>query len=130
MSDLKKAKIQWNVVEKYTVFSVARLEFKDGNNVIGYYRIWHSPETENIAYYGNDSTRRGILPPGEYKVKAESKKMVGLIKADMEKMGYEVPGFEDMLDDMIIVGEADFPHDWAETYSMEESIRLQCEKKK
>lgn len=66
MSELKPVKIHWEEIEKYSVFKINRFEVKHNDDVIGYYRIWHDPETENIAFYG-EHEKHGVLPPGTYR---------------------------------------------------------------
>jgi hypothetical protein len=118
MAELKPVKLHWEMIEKFKVFSTANLVVKDGEEEIGYYRIFDDPETDNIAYYGliNKEDRRGILPPKEYKAQPNNRKMVRLIEKDLEEHGYYIPDGHKMLTDYMLVGKEKLPQTWDVLY--------------
>ena len=111
MEELKKVKVHWEEIEKYVVFKVMRFEVKYEEEVIGYYRIWHDPETDNIAFY-SDNERHGVLPPQEYKAVPKNHKMIRYIEEDLNKMGYTIPDAHKRISDGMLIGVERFPTDW------------------
>lgn len=111
MAELKPVKIHWEEIEKYSVFKIMRFEVKDGDKLIGYYRIWHDPETENIAFY-SDTDKHGVLPPGDYKAIPSNHKMIRFIEEDLNKMGYTIPDAHERISDGMLIGVERFPKDW------------------
>lgn len=115
MAELKPVQVHWEAIDKYAVFVTTRFEVKDGDNVIGYYRMFMEPESVNIAFYG-DTDRHGVLPPQTYKVIPTNHKMIRLIEEDLNKMGYTIPDGHKMISDGMLVGMEKFPMDWEVLY--------------
>ena len=111
MSELKPVKIHWEEIEKYSVFKINRFEVKHNADVIGYYRIWHDPETENIAFYG-EHEKHGVLPPGTYRAIPTNHKLIRYIEEDLNKMGYTIPDGHTRITDGMLIGTVRFPADW------------------
>lgn len=115
MEELKSVKVHWEEIEKYVVFKVMHLEVKYQDQVIGYYRIWHDPETENIAFYG-ENEKHGLLAPGEYKAIPSNHKMIRYIEEDLNKMGYTIRDAHKRISDGMLIGVEKFPTDWDVLY--------------
>ncbi len=94
------------------LYRTCRLEIHDGPRHVGYYRIWHDEESENIAFY-SEKDRHGVLPPGEYKSVPTNHKMIGLIEKDLNMMGYTIPDGHKVVTDAMLTGSVPFPTDWA-----------------
>ncbi len=110
-ANLKPVKIHWEEIEKYSVFKIMRFEVKYGQKVLGYYRIWHDPETENIAFY-SDNDKHGVLPPQEYQAKPGNHKLIQYIEKDLNSMGYTIPDARKQITDDMLIGKEHFPKDW------------------
>ena len=115
MTGLKPVKVHWEEIEKYSVFKIMRFEIKDGDEVVGYYRIWHDPETENIAFY-SEIDKHGVLPPNEYKAYPSNHKLIRYIEEDLNKMGYTIPDAHERVTDAMLIGSMRFPKDWDVLY--------------
>lgn len=115
MAELKAVKIHWEEIEKYSVFKIIRFEVKDGEKVLGYYRIWHDPETENIAFYG-EHDKHGVLAPQTYKAIPTNHKLIRYIEEDLNKMGYTIPNAHERITDGMLIGTMRFPTDWDIVY--------------
>ncbi|MCD7921736.1 MAG: hypothetical protein LUE14_02180 [Clostridiales bacterium] len=111
MAELKQVKIHWEMLERYSVFQVMRFEFKYEDKGIGYFRIWNSPETCNIAFY-SENEKHGVLPPEEYKAVPNNHKMIRYIEEDMNKMGYTIGENYRKITDGMLIGVQRFPTDW------------------
>ena len=79
--------------------------------MIGYYRFWHDPETENIAFYG-EHEKHGVLPPGTYRAIPTNHKLIRYIEEDLNKMGYTIPDGHTRITDGMLIGTVRFPADW------------------
>lgn len=113
MAELKEVKVFYFVIEELQgLFRTSRLEIHDGDKNVGYYRIWHDRETENIAFYA-EKDKHGVMPPGEYKAVNDGHKMIDLIEKDLNMMGYTIPDGQKTITDGMLIGEVDFPKDWA-----------------
>lgn len=115
MADLKTVTFHWEEVEKYIAFKIMRFEVKCDGEVLGYYRIWHDPETENIAFY-SENDKHGVLPPGTYQAKPGNHKLIQYIEEDLNKMGYTIPDARKMVTDDMLIGMSKFPLDWEVLY--------------
>lgn len=115
MVDLKPVMIHWEEIEKYSVFKIMRFEVKHNDKVVGYYRIWHDPDTENIAFYSVDD-KHGVLPPGEYQAKPGNHKLIQYIEEDLNKMGYTIPDARKTITDDMLIGKEKFPMSWEILY--------------
>ena len=93
------------------MFKINRFEVKHNDDVIGYYRIWHDPETENIAFYG-EHEKHGVLPPGTYRAIPTNHKLIRYIEEDLNKMGYTIPDGHTRITDGMLIGTVRFPADW------------------
>ena len=111
MAELKPVKIHWEEIEKYSVFRIMRFEVKYNDDVIGYYRIWHDPETENIAFYG-EHDKHGVLAPGTYRANPTNHKLIRYIEEDLNSMGYTIPDGHSRISDGMLLGTVRFPSDW------------------
>lgn len=111
MENYKQVRIHWEIIEKYVVFQVMHLEIKCEDKVIGYYRIWHDPETESIAFYSGKE-EHGVLPPQEYRAIPSNHKMIRYIEDDLNKMGYTIPDGHRRISDGMLLGQEKFPKDW------------------
>lgn len=113
--ELKEVCVRCEEVQKYLVFMTMRFEVSYYGQVVGYYRIWHDPDTVNIAWY-SDEGNHGVLAPGDYQAVDGSIKMINMIQNDLHKMGYTIPkGWERITDDMLI-GKKKFIADSRFTY--------------
>ncbi len=110
MSELKNVKIHWELIEKYVVFRIARFEVMYQDEVVGYYRIWHDPDTENIAFYG-ENDKHGVLAPQMYKSVPTNRKMSRIIEEDLNKMGYTMAPYHRKITDGMLLGLEKFPSD-------------------
>ncbi len=110
MGELKEVKVHWDEVEHYTVFKILRFEVKCGDEVVGYYRIWHDPDTENIAFYG-EHDKHGVLAPQQYKSVPTNHRMIRLIEEDLNKMGYTMTEAYRKITDGMLLGMEKFPAD-------------------
>ena len=79
--------------------------------MLGYYRIWHDPETENIAFY-SERDKHGVLPPQEYQAKPGNHKLIQYIEKDLNNMGYTIPDGRKKITDDMLIGKERFPKDW------------------
>ena len=85
------------------------------DQVIGYYRIWHDPETESIAFYSGKE-EHGVLPPKEYRAVPSNHKMIRCIEEDLNRMGYTIPEGHRRISDGMLLGLEKFPQDWDVLY--------------
>lgn len=115
MSELKNVKFHCEELEKYSVFKIIRFEVKCEDEVIGYYRIWHDPNTENIAFY-SEKDKHGVLAPQEYQAKQSNHKLIQYIEEDLNKMGYTIPDARKTITDGMLVGMQKFPPNWEVMY--------------
>lgn len=117
-NSLKQVKISWRVIEKLGPFTTTRLEIKWEDQVIGYYRIYDDPDTNNIAFYGENgnSDKHGVLPPKEYNAQPNNHKLIRYIEKDLEKMGYFIPDAHKMVSDYMLTGKEKFPAVWDSMY--------------
>ena len=117
MADLKPVKVHWEVIEHYNVFNIIRFAVKDGEEEIGYYRIWDDPDTNSIAFYGvSKEDRHGVLPPKEYKAQPNNRKMIRLIEKDLEERGYYIPDGHQKISDYMLIGKEKWPTGWEVLY--------------
>jgi hypothetical protein len=115
MSELKPVTFHWEEIEKYSVFKIMRFEVKCDGSLIGYYRIWHDPDTENIAFY-SEHDKHGVLPPGTYKSIPKNHKLIQYIEDDLNRMGYTIPDAHSRITDGMLIGTERFPSGWAAIY--------------
>lgn len=117
MAEKNEVQVFLYVIEEIAgLFRTCRLEVHQGDKNIGYYRIWHSRDTDNIAYY-SQKDRHGVLPPDTYKAEHGGTFMFEEIKKDLHLMGYEIADSEEPITDDMMVGEVPLPKNWPGWYA-------------
>ena len=116
MAENNKVQVFLYVIEEMSgLYRTCRLEIHRGDENVGYYRIWHSRDTDNIAYY-SAKDKHGVLPPDTYSAKKNGTRLFEEIKKDLYLMGYEIAESPVPITDDMMVGEVDLPKDWEGWY--------------